>query len=266
MDARALIKAGNLSEARTQLIHDVKNSPGDVANRVLLLQVLFYCGEWDKAANHLDTIGSLDIQSEIGVQVYKNSVAAEKIRLEVADLKLRPEFLPEIPPYAEHFFLARDLLSAGKIEDAAKNFTQLASQLPDLSGNVNGTKFSGIRNTDDSLGPFLEAIVHERYIWVPFEAIRELIITPPKTLLDLLWISAQLTCWDGLTLNCFLPVLYPKSFQQNDDRLKLGRMTDWNDLGHGLYQGIGQQVLQIGDKDMALLEIQKLQFNITSDS
>jgi len=264
MDAKELIRAGNLSEARSQLIHNVKNSPGDVASRVLLLQVLFYCGEWDKAANHLDAIGSMDIESDIGVQVYKNLVAAEKIRLEVADLKRRPEFLPEIPPYAEHFFLARELLSAEKNKDAAKQFKQLAAQLPTLSGNVNGNEFSDIRNTDDSLGPFLEAMVHERYIWVPFEAIRELIINSPKTLLDLLWINSQLTCWDGLTLSCSLPVLYPKTFQHNDDRFKLGRMTDWKDLGSGLYQGIGQQVLQIGDKDMALLEIQQIQFNMPS--
>ena len=260
MDARELIKAGNLAEARALLIGDVKNSPGDMAKRNLLLQVLFYCGEWDKAANHLDTIGGLDIKSEIGVQVYKNLVAAEKVRLEVADLKRRPEFLPEVPLYAEQVFLARELLSVQKHGDAAENFKQVTTKQPTLSGTVNGDEFSNIRDTDAYLGPFLEAMVHERYVWIPFESIRELIITSPKTLLDLLWINAQITCWDGLTLNCYLPVLYPKTFQNKDDRLKLGRMTDWIDLGGGLYQGIGQHVLEIGEKEMALLEIQELQF------
>ncbi len=260
MDAKELINTGNLSEARSQLIGNVKNSPGDTASRTLLVQVLFYCGEWDKATQHLDTIGGLDIKSEIGVQVYKNLVTAEKARLEVADLKRRPEFLPEIPPYAEQIFLARELLAANKHEEAAENFKQAGSRLSTLTGTVNGEKFSGISNTDAYLGPFLEAIVHERYVWIPFEAIRELIISSPKTLLDLLWIDAQITCWDGLTLNCFLPVLYPKTFQHKDDRLKLGRMTDWIDLGNGFHQGIGQHVLEIGEKEMALLEIQEIQF------
>jgi type VI secretion system protein ImpE len=261
VDARELIKDGNLSEARSQLIQDVKNAPGDLASRVLLLQVLFYCGEWNKAENHLATIGSLDIQSEIGVQVYKNLVHAEKVRSEVAALKRRPEFLPETPTYAEHFFLGRELLYAGKNEEASKVFQQVGPFLPPLSGRVNDEKFSGIKNTDDFLGPFLEAMVHERYLWIPFEAIRELVITPPKTLLDLLWKSAQITCWDGLSLNCYLPVLYPQTFQQEDDRLKLGRMTDWLDLGGGLFQGVGQQVLQIGEGEMALLAIREIVFS-----
>jgi type VI secretion system protein ImpE len=65
----------------------------------------------------------------------------------------------------------------------------------------------------------------------------------------------------GLTLNCFLPVLYPDSFQHEDDRLKLGRMTDWTDLGPGFHQGFGQHVYQVGDDDVAILEIREAVFN-----
>jgi type VI secretion system protein ImpE len=91
--------------------------------------------------------------------------------------------------------------------------------------------------------------------------LRELTLPEPQTLLDLLWASAQITMQGGLTLNCFLPVLYPDSFQHEDDRLKLGRMTDWTDLGPGFHQGFGQHVYQVGDDDVAILEIREAVFN-----
>ncbi|MBW2706080.1 MAG: hypothetical protein JRD84_07205, partial [Deltaproteobacteria bacterium] len=120
---------------------------------------------------------------------------------------------------------------------------------------------TGFSETDTRLTCFLEAFVHERYVWLPLEMLRELTLPEPQTLLDLLWASAQITMQGGLTLNCFLPVLYPDSFQQEDDQLKLGRMTDWTDLGSGFHQGFGQHVYQVGDDDVAILEIREAVFN-----
>jgi type VI secretion system protein ImpE len=109
----------------------------------------------------------------------------------------------------------------------------------------------------------LEAFVHERYVWLPLETLRELTVAAPRTLLDLLWIPALITTWSGLTLNCYLPVLYPESHREEDDRLKLGRMTDWIDLGGGCCRGIGQHVFQVGEEDISLLEIQTIAFDPT---
>ena len=60
MDSRDLIKAGRLSEARKQLIEEVKSSPADSGKRTLLFQVLIFCGEWDKAERHLETVAAQD--------------------------------------------------------------------------------------------------------------------------------------------------------------------------------------------------------------
>jgi type VI secretion system protein ImpE len=69
------------------------------------------------------------------------------------------------------------------------------------------------------------------------------------------------TTREGLTLNCFLPVLYPESFRHEDDQLKLGRMTDWTDLGPGFHQGFGQHVFQVGEDEVGILEIREAVFN-----
>ena len=81
MDAKDLIKAGKLSEARSQLVEDVKSSPGNLNSRTLLFQVQAYAGEWDKARRQLEVITTQDASRETGVQVYLNLIQAETERM-----------------------------------------------------------------------------------------------------------------------------------------------------------------------------------------
>ena len=99
-----------------------------------------------------------------------------------------------------------------------------------------------------------------RRVTIPIDSLRELVLPAPTSLLDLIWASAQITTWDGLTINGFLPVLYPETFRHEDDRMKLGRMTDWLPLGGGLFQGVGQHVFQAGDTEIGILEIREANF------
>ena len=262
MNSKDLIKAGRLSDAREQLTGEVKAKPGDSGRRTLLFQVLAFCGEWDKAERHLDTIGAQDVAADIAAQAYKNLIHAERERTEVCKFKRRPSFLPETPSYLEMYCAARAKLDEQNIDEAKLLLDQVEAQRPVISGTVNGKSFTGFKDTDTFLSIFLEAIVHERYVWIPFEAIRELIISAPKTLFDLLWITARITTWNGLTMNCYLPVLYPNSFLHEDDRMKLGRMTGWTSLGGQFTKGIGQHVFQVGKEDMSILEIREALFNL----
>jgi type VI secretion system protein ImpE len=261
MDPRELIKTGKLGEARKQLTEELKGSPGDLGRRTLLFQVLSFCGEWDKAERHLETISTQDPTRETGVSVYRDMIRAEKERLDVRRRNRQASFLPEPPPYRKFHDEAWQKLAAGEIAQATELFEEVEAQRPMVSGTVNGQEFTGVSDTDSLLFPFLEAFVHERYVLVPFESIRELVISPPTTLFDLLWVPALVTTWEGLTMNCHLPVLYPESFLHEDDRVKLGRVTDWASLGGGpLAKGMGQHVFRVGNEDIALLEIREALF------
>jgi len=262
MDSKDLIKAGRLQDARKQLIDEVKASPGDLGRRTLLFQVMTFCGEWDKAAKQLDAIAAQDAKRETGVQVYKNLIHAEKDREDVSRSKRRPPCLPKSPPYLETHFAACTELAAGKLAEAEELFDQAESMRPAIEGTINGKLFSGFRDTDTVLSPFLEAIVHDQYVWVPFESIRELTLSTPSTLFDLIWLPSNITTWDGLALNCYVPIVYPESSSKEDDRIKLGRMTDWLPLGGHFTKAAGQHVYQIGDIDMSILEIRDVRFTI----
>jgi type VI secretion system protein ImpE len=256
-----LIKSGKLTEARQQLVAAVRDKPGDTAARTLLFQVLCYCGEWDKADRHLEAIAAQDVSREAGVLDYRNLIRAEKERLAVMEKGCSASFLTEPPAYLDLFCAARTKLVEQKADEAKDLFRRVDAAKPDIAGSVNGSPFSGFCDTDTMLSPFLEVMAHDQYLWVPFESLRELSITPPKTLLDLLWISARITTWEGFTMNCYLPVLYPNSFLHEDERIKMGRMTDWTPLAGTYARGVGQHVFEVGEKEMAILEIRDIIFN-----
>ncbi|MHC1742014.1 MAG: type VI secretion system accessory protein TagJ [Syntrophobacteraceae bacterium] len=260
MDAKELIRAGKLAEARNQLVAEVKAAPGDFNRRTLLFQVLCLLGEWDKAALHLNTVAAQNLKSEVAAQAYRNLVHAEKQREEVFTSGRRPAFMPEMPAYAEAFFQVWDLVSKDLIEDAESVYTSIIEKLPLPSGTLNSNPFAGFRDTHSFLSPFLEVFVHDRYVWLPIGAVRELTIAPPQTLFDTLWVSCHLTTWEGLAMNCFLPSLYPLSHRHEDDRVKLGRMTDWKSAGGFFVRATGQHVFEVGEEDVNLLEIRELVF------
>ena len=262
MTIKDLIKSGELADARAQLIEKVKTSPADSAARTLLFQVLILLGEFDKADRHLDTLAVQDKTANPAYFEYKNLLLAEKERLKVIKHDALPSFLPKTPVYFDIYYQAIKKLKEENLSEAVDLFQQVESHISPISGTINGKPFDGIKNTDTTLAYFLETITHDRYVWIPFEEIREVIITPPKTLFDLIWIPASITTWEGLTMNCVLPVIYPNSSSHENDLIKMGKMTEWNSLGGHFVQGLGQQVFEIDGEDMALLEIEQIVFNL----
>jgi type VI secretion system protein ImpE len=262
MTAKDLMKAGRLSDARRVLIEEVKSAPTDVGKRTLLFQVLAMGGEWDKALIHLDMISTQDPTRSVGVHTYLSIIEAEKERLKVVQRMRQPSILPEPPAYIGIYLEYLDALKANKFDDAKGLMEQIDKQKPMVSGTLNSKEFNGFYDTDARLYPFLEAFVHERYVWIPFESIRELVIHEPRTSFDLIWVTAGITTWEGLTMNCCLPVVYPETFLYENEQAKLGRLTDWAPLGGGFSKALGQHVFQVGDEETAILDIREVTFRL----
>lgn len=260
MNAIELIQANRLTEARAQLVNDVAAAPSDAGKRVLLFEVLSFCGDFRKAEQHLDLLAEQDLAGRTSARVYKALLAAERERSEVAVGAKSPHLLGPAPGYLEAHLAARAQLQAGDIARAARYFSELENESQALCGTANRNEFEGFQDSDAMLAPFLELFIHDRYLWLPFRDLRELSVSPPHTLLDLLWAPAQLTTWQGITTSCFLPVLYPATYGHPDDMVRLGKMTDWRDLGGGIFRGAGQHVYLAGDDELPLLDIRELRF------
>jgi type VI secretion system protein ImpE len=123
-----------------------------------------------------------------------------------------------------------------------------------IAGEVNGQRFADISDSDPFLSPALELIIHDRYVWLPFIQIKRLTVAAPKKLRDLLWIPAELESVGGPIGGALIPVLYCDSSSHADDLVRLGRATDWKEVGRGLMRGYGQRLLLIDEEEQPILE------------
>jgi type VI secretion system protein ImpE len=56
-----------------------------------------------------------------------------------------------------------------------------------------------------------------------------------------------------------VPVLYAGSEKDENEQVRLGRITEWVNLGEGLAGGVGQRTFIIDDGERSLLEIRELE-------
>lgn len=261
MKAKELFDAGDLSAAIAQLNDEVRSHPTDTRQRTFLFELLCFTGDYQRAARQLDAIGHQSATAEIGVQVYTNVLTAEASRQQLYTQGLSPHFLFPPPPYTHQHLEAINRLRENRPAEAKALLEHAEAIRPRVPGRLAGQPFEDMRDVDDVLAPFLEVIVHNQYVWLPFEQIAELTIQTPSHLRDLLWIPATVEAHPGPVGPVFLPVLYPGTSSHDDDQIKLGRATDWRDLGEGLAQGLGQHLYLLDDSDRALLEIRDIIFD-----
>jgi type VI secretion system protein ImpE len=260
VQAKELLEAGNLVAAIEQLNHEVRSHPTDAHRRTFLFELLCFAGDYQRAARQLDVLAHQSVAAEVGVQVYRNVLAADEARHRLFTQGLRPHFLFPPPAYVHFHLEAIEHLCQNQPVEAKALLEQSEGSRPRLMGRLAGQAFGDFRDSDDLLGPFLEVFVHNNYVWFPFAQIKHLTIPPPQRLRDLLWIATTLEAHSGPVGEVFLPVLYAGSSAHADNQIKLGRMTDWQDAGEGLARGLGQRVFLMDGDDRALLEVREIAF------
>jgi type VI secretion system protein ImpE len=259
MTAKELFDAGDLSGAIGALTQDVKAAPTDARRRTFLFELYCFAGDLDRADRQLDVIAHQDAMAEAAVQVYRNVLHAERTRRRVLGTGLAPEFLRDPPEDVRLHVEAAARLGGGEIAAAAALLARAEAARPALRGTVDGRTFEDLRDCDDLLAPVLELIVLRDYVWLPFAQLRELELAPPERPRDLLWAPVRLVLDDGTRHRGYVPALYGGSHEHPDDRVKLGRMTDWVADGAGPTRGRGQRLLLVGDDDLPLLELRRLE-------
>ena len=265
-DAKALLDEGKLEEAIEQVKSEVKANPADTTKRTFLFELLCFAGDWDRAEKQLEVIGHQSTKAEVGVQVYHGNIKAERDRARLFKDGLAPHFLSEPPAYVDLLLAGINRLREGNIKEARENFDKAEEERPAFSGKMNGKEFKDFRDYNDLTGGVLELVVKDKYTWLPFEQIKKLEIAQPKQLRDLVWTAARVESTDDTIGEVFLPVLYSGSPEHSDNQVRLGRMTDWKDLGEDLYVPAGLRLFLVDDEDKPVFEARSVEFNNTSVS
>jgi type VI secretion system protein ImpE len=231
MDALSLYRAGQLQAAIEALGDELKKQPLDAKRRIFLFELLCFAGEFDRAEKQLSVVSDSSPQASAGAMLYRSALHAERERQEM---------------------FVRGALPQG-------------SAHPSPTGELNGTKFSGLSDADPRIGAHLEVFIAGSYTWIPFAYIEAIETEPPKRLRDLLWLPAVLHTTADFRLQdlgeVLLPVIAPLSWKSSDDAVRLGRTTVWNDDPEYGQLPSGQKLLLSGDEEQPFLEIRKLTFD-----
>jgi type VI secretion system protein ImpE len=258
--AKELLDAGDLRAAIDELTGAVKANPADAAQRISLFELLLFTGEWDRAERQVEVIAHQNMESGLGAQVYRNNMKAERDRSRLFYEGLRPHFIADPPAYVALHLGAIDRLREGNPGEAREALDRAEEERPGFKGALDGREFSDFRDYNDLVGPVLEAIVQDHYTWIPFEQITRLEISAPRQLRDLIWTPARIEMTDGTGGEIYVHTLYEGSGRHTDDRVRLGRMTDWKDAGGGLYLASGLRLFLIDGEDRAILEAGRIEF------
>lgn len=261
MNAKELYEAGQLDEAIAAVTAEVKQAPTNTAARNLLCELLCFAGQWERADKQADAIALDDPRAAMAVSLLRHLIRGETARQDFYERGRVPDFLEPPSPRLRLHLEASIALREGDGPAAARLLAQAEELRLPLCGTCNGKPFQELRDLNDMTASFFEVLTGTgHYYWIPFESVESMEFQPPKQLHDLLWRACHLSVRGGPEGIVYLPALYAGSSADPDQRIRLGRMTDWRGGEGSPVRGLGQRMFLVDDTGLGILELGQLAF------
>jgi type VI secretion system protein ImpE len=207
---------------------ELRENPTDAQRRIFLFELLCFAGNFSRAEKQLDVLAQRGADAAMGTLLYRSALHAEQIRQELFTTGSYPTGPAPRP----------------------------------VSGTLNGAPFRSLTDADPRLGARLEIFAAGQYTWLPLEQIASIRMEAPRRLRDLLWAPAAVRTspeYQGVELGEVLtPVMAPLSWRHESDAVRLGRVTEWQDLPDGRQVPVGQKLLLVDDQEFPILEVREL--------
>ena len=264
-EAGKLFREGKLADAVVAANAAVRKTPSDIGARVLLAELLMFSGNIERADTVLDACSDLDVTAAVVVAEFRQLLRGETARRQLFSEGRVPEFLGE-PTAAQRLALsALVALRAGNAAEAAKLVEQSEEARIHPTGTSPDGPFDDMRDGDDVLSTCFEVITTTgKYFWIPPERVESIELHPMKRPRDLFWRRASMSVSSGPDGDVYLPTIYPPipgTAAEPTDALRLGRATDWMQIGDsGPMRGVGAVTLVVGEEPKTWLEMGSLTF------
>lgn len=230
ISASELFKAGKVRDSIEALTAYVRDHPSDVAQRTFLFELLCFAGEFARAERQLAVLADGSPERETGAVVYYAALHAEKTRHDVFSKREFPQGVAPCP-----------------------------------TGELNGKPFTDLRDADPAIGARLEVFAAGSCVWLPFEHVASIQMDRPQRLRDTLWAPAIVQAapsFRGMDLGeVLIPAIYPFSWDQPDEQVWLGRVTEWFAEEDGRESPAGQKMLLVDGEEFPFLELRSLTFH-----
>ncbi len=261
MTSAELIRGGQLSEALAALQTEIRAQPADQRLRLFLFQLDWVLGRLDKALNQLQLVASLDAETMLLAQVFRQVIACELFRREVFTGKRTPLIFGEPLEWIGLLVQANALIAEGRHGPAGELRARAFDAAPTTPGMIDGRRFEWIADADCRLGPLLEAMIEGKYYWVPFCRLARIQLAKPTDLRDVVWMPAQFKWANGGESSGFIPVRYPGTEETDDDALRLARRTIWKEAAADAYLGLGQRMFSTDSSEYPLLDCRVIELS-----
>jgi type VI secretion system protein ImpE len=260
VQAEELLKQGDLANSLERLQQSVRERPSDPGLRVFLFQLLCITGDWKRALSQLQLTAELDAINLPMVQTYRDAIACEFFRQQVFAGSQSPLVFGDPPGWIALLIEALHMAAQGKNEHAKLLQQEALSQAPARPGVIDSQSFAWIADADQRIGPVFEAIINGRYYWIPMDRLGSVELEAPSDLRDMVWAPVRLRFENGGATVALIPSRYSGTERSDDDALKLGRKTLWQELFPDFFTGLGQRMLVTDRGDHALLNTRNISF------
>lgn len=265
MQAEDFLKAGDLDATLEALQDAVRADAANASLRVFLFQLLCVRGDWKRAVAQLKVSAELDPSATPMAQTYREGIVCEVYREKVFAGEKEPLIFGEPQEWTALMIKALKAQADGQAEQAAEMRARAFDAAPAVSGQIDGQSFEWIADADMRLGPLLETVVNGKYFWMPFSAIRHAAFEEPVDLRDAVWTPATITLANGGEVVALIPTRYAGTTETGNDAARLARSTEWVDLGHDTFAGIGQRLLTTDQGDTALMDVRAISLNTAEE-
>jgi type VI secretion system protein ImpE len=265
MTSKELLEAGKLDDAIQAVTQDVKARPSESGLRVFLFELLCLKGDLDRASKQLDVLAAQGsgLDSDLAIQIYRDLITAERARRAVFHDGGLPKFFLPPPPHLDHYVMLVTRLTEAPAEAVAL-LAAAEEQCPAVGGNIGGRPFSAFRDADDRVAPVLEVFHNGSYLWLPFDQIRRIEVSEPRTLRDTVWAHAKVETYESSVGDVFVPTCYVDTHLHANDHVRLGRLTEWQAVDDQLVYGAGQRVFLVDDEDVSILDLRNVEFTVAA--
>jgi type VI secretion system protein ImpE len=261
VSAEAALGKGDLKNALTALQDAVKASPADAKLRTFLFQLMCVMGQWERAITQLNVVADMSAAALPMKQMYGDAIQCEALRAKVFAGEKAPMVFGYPDPWLAQLIEASLLTGRGEIAAAAAMRQRALDAAPASGGTINGERFEWIADADSRLGPVLEALINNRYYWLPFQNLSKVSIEKPEDLRDSVWMPAHLEFTNGGESIALIPTRYAGSESSEDDLIRLSRKTVWEERQPNVFCGLGQRLFATDLGEHALMDVREIVFD-----
>ena len=263
-DAKQLLQDGALGAAIEAQLALVRQRPTDTEARALLIDLLCFNGDFERADKQLDLLVSQKVELTVPAALSRQLARAGIARREVFDKSRAPELLSAATGFVPDALRGLIELRDGRTAEATAAFAAADAARPARGGTCNGVRFDDLRDADDVCAGVLEVLTSTgKYYWVPLSEINSIEFHKPTVLRDRLWRRASLDVRNGPDGEVFIPAIYPTPIADGPDAdaLRLGRETKWQDTPGAPVRGLGLRVFLVGEEDRSIHELETIAFD-----